>query len=114
MNLKYTNENDKFSFHFHDNSGNNIAVSDWGRLQAEFLSQLAILTELHDNGLADYTENSCEIESRDVLRLSEIDQQILDLPNGYPYEIFVESEGTLTHNSFKFKYGFYDFAPKAS
>jgi len=114
MNLKYTNENDKFSFHFHDNSGNNIAVSDWGRLQAEFLSQLAILTELHDNGLADYTENSCEIESRDVLRLSEIDQQILDLPNGYPYEIFVESEGTLTHNSFKFKYGFYDFAPNGT
>ncbi|MFV0158234.1 SNF2-related protein [Empedobacter falsenii] len=111
---KYTHDNNKFSFYFLNESGNKIPVSEWGKLQTEFLSQLAILTELHDNGLADYTENSCEIESIDILRLNEIDKQILDLPNGYPYEIFVESDGVLTHNSFKFKYGFYDFAPNGT
>lgn len=114
MILKYTQDNKHFSFYFLDNSGNKISVSDWEKLQSEFLSQLAILTELHDNGLADYTENSCEVESIDILKLNEIDKLILELPNSYPYEILVESDGILTHNSFKFKYGFYDFAPNGT
>lgn len=114
MILKYTQNKNKFSFYFLNESGSKIPVSEWEKLQSEFLSQLAILTELHDNGLADYTDNTCEIESIDILRLNDIDKQILDLPNGYPYEIFVESDGTLTHNSFKFKYGFYDFAPNGT
>lgn len=106
--------NNNFSFYFLSESGSKVPVSEWEKLQPEFLSQLAILTELHDNGLADYTNNSCEIESIDILRLSDIDKQILDLPNSYPFEIFVESDGTLTHNTFKFKYGFYDFAPNGT
>lgn len=114
MILKYLYDNNRFSFYFLNESGSKVPVSEWGILQTEFLSQLAILTELHDNGLADYTDNSCEIESIDILRLNDIDKQILDLPNSYPYEIFVESDGTLTHNSFKFKYGFYDFAPNGT
>lgn len=114
MILKYTQDKNKFLFYFLNESGSKISVSEWEKLQTEFLSQLAILTELHDNGLADYTENSCEIESIDILRLNDIDKQILELPNSYPYEIFIESDGTLTHNSFKFKYGFYDFAPNGT
>lgn len=114
MILKYTQDKNKFSFYFLNELGIKVPVSELEKLQSEFLSQLAILTELHDNGLADYTENSCEIESIDILRLNEIDKQILDLPNSYPYEIFVESDGTLTHNTFKFKYGFYDFAPNGT
>ena len=112
--FRYIYDNNRFSFYFLNESGSKVPVSEWEILQTEFLSQLAILTELHDNGLADYTENSCEIESIDILRLNDIDKQILDLPNSYPYEIFVESDGTLTHNSFKFKYGFYDFAPNGT
>lgn len=114
MILTHTQESNTFSFYFLNKSGNKIPVSDWEKLQSEFLSQLAILAELHDNGLADYTEATCEVESINVLRLSDIDKQILDLPNSYPYEIFVESDGTLTHHSFKFKYGFYDFAPNGT
>jgi len=112
--FRYTHKNNKFLFYFLNESGSKIPVSEWEKLQSEFLSQLAILTELHDNGLADYTDNSCEIESIDVLRLNDIDKHILELLNGYPYEIFVESDGVLTHNSFKFKYGFYDFAPNGT
>ncbi len=114
MILKYTQFDKHFSFYFLDKSGDKISVSDWDRLQSEFLSQLAILSELHDNGLADYTENSCEVESINILKLNDIDKLILELPNSYPYEILVESDGTLTHNSFKFKYGFYDFAPNGT
>ena len=113
MILKY-NCNDNFSFHFLNEAGNKIPVSNWEELQLEFLSQLAILNELQDNGLADYTEDSCEVESLEILKLSDIDKQILDLPNSYPYEIFIESDGVLSQNTFKFKYGFYDFSPNGT
>lgn len=111
--LKYSC-NKNFSFYFLNQSGNKIPVSNWTELQLEFLSQLAILNELQDNGLADCTEYSCEVDSLEILKLSDIDKQILDLPNSYPYEIFIESDGVLSHNTFKFKYGFYDFAPNGS
>lgn len=114
MILKYLYDSNRFSFYFLNESGSKVPVSDWEKLQTEFLSQIAILTELHDNGIADYTDKSCKIESIYILRLNDIDKQILDLPNSYPYDIFVESDGTLTHNSFKFKYGFYDFAPNGT
>ena len=112
--FRYIYINNYFSFYFLNNEGRKVLVSDWDSLQREFLSQLAILTELYDNGLADFTENSCSVESIHILRLNEIDKQILDLPDSYPYEIFVESDGTLTLNSFRFKYGFYDFSPNGN
>ena len=112
--FRYTNNNDNFSFHFLNEAGNKIPVTKWEELQIDFLSQLAILNELQDNGLADYTEYSCEVESLEILKLSDIDKQILDLPNSYPYEIFIESDGGLSQNTFKFKYGFYDFSPNGT
>lgn len=114
MIFKYINHNNNFSFFFQNQLGVKVSVSDWEVLQTEFLSQIAILKELHDNGLADTTENSYKVESLSIVRLSEIDKQILGLPNDYPFEIFIESNGTLTHNSFKFKYGFYDFCPNGT
>lgn len=112
--FRYIHKNNYFSFYFLNKEGRKVLVLDWDSLQTEFLSQLAILTELYDNGLADFTDNSCSVESIHILRLNEIDKQILDLPTSYPYEIFVESDGTLTLNSFKFKYGFYDFSPNGN
>lgn len=114
MILKYTFDNKFFSFFFIDNSGSLIPVLDWAKLQMEFLSQLAIINELQDNGFADYTINTCEIQCIEILKLSDIDKQILDLPKDYPYEIFIESDGVLSQNTFKFKYGFYDFSPNGT
>lgn len=114
MIFKYTYDSKIFSFYFLDNSEKLIPVLDWAELQTEFLSQLAILNELQDNGLADYSEYSCEVDSLEILKLNDIDKQILDLPNSYPYEIFIESDGVLSHNTFKFKYGFYDFSPNGT
>lgn len=114
MNLIYIYDSDRFSFYFLEESGNKLPVSKWEKLQTDFLSQLVILMELHDNGFASFTDYTCEVESINILNLNYIDKQILDLPNGYPYELFVESEGVLTQSSFKFKYGFYDFAPNGT
>ncbi|MCF8448191.1 MAG: restriction endonuclease [Bacteroidia bacterium] len=114
MNLKYQFLENSFSFYFINEIGIKIPFSDWEKLQSDFLSQLAILNELLDNGLADNTENSCEVQVIEILKLSDIDKQILDLPYCYPYEIFIESDGVLTQNNFKFKYGFYDFTPNGT
>ena len=114
MILKYTYENDIFSFYFLNVPESKVLVSKWDELQLEFLSQLAILKELHDNGWADYTDVTCEVKAIDILKLSEIDKKILDLPEIYPYEILIESDGILSKDNFKFKYGFYDFAPNGT
>jgi HJR/Mrr/RecB family endonuclease len=112
--FRYTVDKNNFSFYFLNELGNKIPVSNWEKLQMEFLSQLAILKELQDNGLADYSESSCEVDNIEILKLSDIDKQILDLPYSYPFEIFIESDGVLSQNTFKFIYGFYDFCPNGT
>ena len=108
---KYDN---RFSFYIHDNLGLSVYVTSWPNLQAEYLSQISILNELFENGFADYTANSCEVEVSEILNLSEIDKQILNLPTNYPYDIYIQSDGQLNQYNFKFKYGFYDFIPNGS
>lgn len=111
--FNYTHNN-KFSFSILDQLGNKISVSSWEQIQAEYLSQLSILNELCDNGFAEYTNNTCEVETNEILNLSEIDKQILCLPNQYPFDIYIQSDGQLNQSSFKFKYGFYDFTPNGT
>ena len=105
------NYNKAFSFFILDHTGNKVLVSDWDEVKSEYLPQLSILNELCDNGFAEYTSHTCEVESFEILNLSDIDKQILYLPSAYPYEIYIQSDGQLNQNSFKFNYGFYDFTP---
>lgn len=111
--FKFDYHND-FSFYILNEKGHKIPVSDWEKVQDNFLSQLSILNELHDNGNADFTNDTCEVETSEILTLSEISKQILGLPNDYPYEIYIQSNGQLNQNTFKFRYGFYDFAPNGT
>jgi SNF2 family DNA or RNA helicase/HJR/Mrr/RecB family endonuclease len=103
-----------FSFFILDETGNKFPVSDWEKIQSEYLTQLSILNELCDNGFAEHTSHTCEVEANVILNLNEIDKQILCLPNHYPYEIYIQSDGQLNQNSFKFKLGFYDFIPNGN
>lgn len=106
--------NKNFSFYIQNNDGFRIPISNWEDLKNDFLAQLSILYELHDNGSADLSIDSCEVETLEILKLSEINKQILGLPDEYPYEIYIQADGQLNQNSFKFKYGFYDFAPNGT
>lgn len=108
------NQNRTFSFFILDNSGNKIPVSDWQRHQEKHLSELSILSELCDNGFAEHTSHTCEVEPIEILKLNEIDKQILCLPEHYPYEIYIQSEGQLNQVTFKFKFDFYDFTPNGN
>ncbi|MDB4926640.1 SNF2-related protein [Mucilaginibacter sp.] len=108
------NHQDTFSFFILDKDGKKIPVSGWETIQSEYLSQFSILNELSDNGFAEHTLYTCEVDIIEILRLDEIDKQILCLPNHYPYEIYIQSEGQLNQSSFKFKFGFYDFTPNGT
>jgi SNF2 family DNA or RNA helicase/HJR/Mrr/RecB family endonuclease len=103
-----------FIFYILDTSGTKLPVSEWERTRSEFLAQFSILSELCDNGLAEYSLDSCHVETSEILKLNVIDKLILGLPESYPYEIYIESDGQLNQSNFKFKYGFYDFTPNGN
>lgn len=106
--------NNSFLFYVIDKEGDKIPVNNWNDQKEMYLSQLAILYELVDNGVAEFTIDTCVVEASEILRLNEIDKQILSLPEDYPFDIYIQSDGQLNQNSFKFKYGFYDFAPNGT
>jgi SNF2 family DNA or RNA helicase len=103
-----------FSFFILDEREKRIPVSSWVQYQEDFLPQLSILNELTDNGFAELTSDSCEVDTTEILNLNEIDKQVLGLPNHYPYEIYIQSNGQLNQNSFRFNFGFYDFTPNGT
>ncbi|MFN8298430.1 MAG: SNF2-related protein [Chitinophagales bacterium] len=106
-------QNNRFSFFILD-AGARTPFSRWEELQERYLPQLSILSELIDNGFAEITADSCEVEIDEILTLSEFDRQILGLPNDYPYEIYIQSNGQLNQSSFKFNFGFFDFTPNGN
>lgn len=103
-----------FSFYLLDDLGNLVTVQDWPAYKERYLSQFSILYELLDNGFAHPTVNTCEVEVDQLLNLNEIDRKVLGMPDTYPYEIYIQSNGQLNQNTFQFLYGFYDFTPNGS
>lgn len=84
----------------------NVAIKDWDILQK------SVLMELCDNGLATYTENSVEVTPENIYQLDEIERKMLGLPNEYPYDMYVEANGsTFTQGDFNYKISFYSFFP---
>jgi SNF2 family DNA or RNA helicase/HJR/Mrr/RecB family endonuclease len=114
MIFRHTYTPNSFTFYFQDNQGNKVPVNRWNELNVEFLSQLAILNELNDNGIADYHDETCEVDGLIIAKLEELDRRILDLPEHYPFEILIERDGVLHSKELKFRYGFYDFCPNGT
>ncbi len=104
----------RFSFILANDSGDAIPVKDWHLYKNEFLAEYTLIQELIENGFAEISDTFVDIEIDDVLKLDALDKQILGLPSEYPFYIYIESNGTLNQNSFKFKYGFYDFVPNGN
>lgn len=104
----------KFLFSLESSKGEIVPFVDWDNFQSEYLSQLSIIQELVDNGLATIKNSAIEIETEDILTLDEIDKRLLGLPSDYPFVIFIEADGILSQSSFKFKYGFFDFVPNGN
>lgn len=103
--------NNNFIFFIVDENNDKVLTSDWERFKNVYLSELQIIFELIDNGFAKTNNDSCICDANVILDLSDLDKQILGLPENYPYEIYIQSDGQLNQDSFKFKYAFYDFIP---
>ena len=106
--------NSKFEFYLELTEGEFLPFKDWSNIQSHYLSQFSIIQELIDNGLAKTTDTTVELETEDIFSLSDIDKRLLGLPSDYPYVIYIESDGILSQNSFKFKYGYFDFVPNGN
>ncbi|MBI4706734.1 MAG: DEAD/DEAH box helicase family protein [Candidatus Omnitrophica bacterium] len=112
LNWKYDKT---FKFYLTDEiSGRLIPVSEWQETGTSFIAHISVLQELADNGFADFTDDSCIVEPENIYRFTETDFQILELPQFYPYEIYIQSNGQLNQSNFNFRYGFYDFAPNGT
>jgi len=72
--------------------------------------QIDLLRELLDNGRAIVDETSIRIPHEEICALHEIDCQLLGLPSPYPFEIRINSDGTLNQSDFTYKWGFYEYA----
>lgn len=91
-----------------------IPTQLWGNYEETYLSEISILNEFFDNGLAEKTIDAIIVSCENIYQLSDIEKQILDLPKFYPFELYIESEGELHNNDFKFKLGFFEFAPNGN
>ena len=103
-----------FYFFIKDRSGAKVPSTEWNDYQDNFLSQISILQEWLDNGKAEEVEGAVRVEIEEVLSLSDVDLVLLELPDLYPYVVYIGADGTLPLNSFKFKTGFYDFVPNGN
>jgi hypothetical protein len=86
-----------------------IPVISWSEHTAgETYAQILLLQELLDNGRAEADDTSVLVPHEEICQLSSTDQQLLNLPPLYPFDIRVDADGTLNQPDFRFNRGFYE------
>lgn len=101
---------DTYRFTF-ENDGVPIPVDAWSRLeQSEHAPKWWLLQELVDNGLAVASNVDVRVPHEETVRLSRSDQQLLELPERYPFEIRLDAEGVLNRDGFRFQVGYFEHA----
>ncbi len=69
-------------------------------------AQWLLLKELLDNGQAESSGMGVHLPSDEVCRLSSVEQELLDLPEPYPFALEIRSFGTLNESEFRYNYQF--------
>ena len=69
-------------------------------------AQWLLLKELLDNGQAGLSGMRIHLPSDEVCRLSSIEQELLGLPEPYPFDLEIRSSGTLNEPEFRYNYQF--------
>lgn len=65
-----------------------------------------LLKELLDNGQAELSGKGIHLPSDEVCRLSFVEQELLGLPEPYPFDLEIRSFGTLNEPGFRYNYQF--------
>ena len=69
-------------------------------------AQWLLLKELLDNGQAGESDIGVHILFEDVCHLEPVEQELLGLPEPYPFEIEIRSDGTFNQLEFRYNYQF--------
>ena len=80
----------------------NTLPPDAYQTQAQWL----LLKEFIDNGQAELSDKAVYIPFEGVCRLESVEQEILGLPEPYPFDIEIRSDGTFNQPEFQYNYQF--------
>ena len=69
-------------------------------------AQWLFLKELLDNGQAELVDTNVHIPFEEVSRLQSVEQELLGLPEPYPFELEIRSDGTFNQPEFRYNYQF--------
>ena len=69
-------------------------------------AQWLLLKELIDNGQAELSDTGIYIPYEEVCRLDSVEQELLGLPELYPFELEIRSDGTFNQPEFRYNYQF--------
>ena len=69
-------------------------------------AQWLLFKELLDNGQAESSDMGVYIPFEEVCRLDSFEQELLGLPEPYPFEIEIRSDDTFNHSEFQYNYQF--------
>ena len=69
-------------------------------------AQWLLLKELLDNGQAEASDTSIHIPFEEVCCLESVEQELLGLPEPYPFELEIRSDGTFNQSEFRYIYQF--------
>ena len=69
-------------------------------------AQWLLLKELLDNGQAELSDTSIHIPFEEIGRLASVEQERLGLPEPYPFELEIRSDGTFNQPEFRYNYQF--------
>ena len=69
-------------------------------------AQWLLLKELLDNGQAESSGMGIHLPSDEVCRLDSVEQELLGLPELYPFDLEIRSSGTLNEPEFRYNYQF--------
>lgn len=69
-------------------------------------AQWVLIKELVDNGQAGMSDNSILIPNEQISQLESVEQELLGLPEPYPFDIEIRSHGTFNQAEFQYNYQF--------
>lgn len=85
-----------------------LQPEDWPQLEdTEHAPRWWLIRELLDNGQAKRIDAEVDIPYEEIVRLSRSDQQLLQLPDPYPFDIRLDAHGTLNREGFRYDIGYF-------
>lgn len=91
-----------------ERDGTSLPTGEWHQLEeTRHAQRWWLLRELVDNGQASLEETSVDVPNEEVVRLSRSDQQLLQLPDVYPFDIRLDASGALHQDNFRYDIGYF-------